>query len=240
MGYVRMIRSGALHECTEATVFLPVIDGDLNFTKYCMEESLHDMTAAAAEILENDINNLCKNYRIDTNYFRLLVNAFLSLRHAENIHLQNFYMIVPPLTINFVEYLLKAKEKITKKDKVGALFTDDGFAMGKLLIDCSGNELQVNLSCTFYLIGISYILKLLDQTTKFNSLHWFRSVKNKYNQEIDKLDAQQQQFVKSSDGDKLMQTFALTRKRLKMVQQEFDLLFCNLSSAKIFFNDAVD
>ncbi|KAL1375117.1 hypothetical protein pipiens_000716, partial [Culex pipiens pipiens] len=25
-----------------------------------------------------------------------------------------------------------------------------------------------------------------------------------------------------------------------MVQQEFDLLFCNLSSAKIFFNDAVD
>lgn len=217
IGYVRMIRSGALHECTEATVFLPVIDGELNFTKYCKEESLHDMSTAAAEILENDINNLCNNYRIDTNYFRLLVNAFLTLRHAENIHLQNFYMIVPPLTINFVEYLLKAKEKITKKDKVGALFTDDGFAM-----------------------GISYILKLLDQTTKFNSLHWFRSVKNKYNQEIEKLDAQQQQFVKSNDGDKLMQTFALTRKRLKMVQQEFDLLFCNLSSAKIFFNDAVD
>lgn len=217
MGYVRMIRSGALHECTEATVYLPVIDGDLNFSKFCKEESLHELTISAAEILENDINNLCKNYRIDTNYFRLLVNAFLSLRHAENIHLQNFYMIVPPLTINFVEYILKAKEKITKKDKVGALFTDDGFAM-----------------------GIAYILKLLDQTTKFNSLHWFRSVKNKYSQEIEKLDTQQQQSDKTTDGDKLQQTFALTRKRLNMVQQEFDLLFCNLSSAKIFFNDAVD
>lgn len=131
MGYVRMIRSGALHECTEATVYLPLMDGDLNFSSYCKDEFLHEMTISAAEILESDINNLYKNYRVDTNYFRLLVNAFLSLRHAENIHLQNFYMIVPPLTINFVEYILKAKEKITKKDKVGALFTDDGFAMGK-------------------------------------------------------------------------------------------------------------
>ncbi|XP_058442766.1 WASH complex subunit 4 [Malaya genurostris] len=216
MGYVRMIRSGALHECTEATVYLPVIDGNLNFVKFAKEESLNEETACAAEILENDINSLCKNYRIDTNYFRLLVNAFLSLRHAENIHLHNFYMIIPPLTINFVEYILKAKEKIAKKDKVGALFTDDGFAM-----------------------GIAYILKLLDQTSKFNSLHWFRSVKNKYNHELEKLDAQQQYTVKVNDGDKLMQTYALTRRRLKMVQQEFDLLFCSLSSAKIFYNDAI-
>ncbi|XP_055585849.1 WASH complex subunit 4 [Uranotaenia lowii] len=217
MGYVRMIRSGTLHECTEATVYLPVIDGELNFTKYSKEDGLHEATINAAEILEHDINNLCQNYRSDTNYFRLLVNAFLSMRHSENIHLQNFYMIIPPLTINFVEYILKAKEKITKKDKVGALFTDDGFA-----------------------IGIAYILKLLDQTAKFNSLHWFRSVKNKYNEEILKLEAEQQQFLKTNNNEKLLQTFALTRKRLKMVQQEFDLLFCNMSSAKIFFNDAVD
>ncbi|XP_053691132.1 WASH complex subunit 4 [Sabethes cyaneus] len=217
MGYVRMIRSGALHECTEATIYLPVIDGDLNFVKYAKEEYLHEQSLSAAQILENDINTLCKNYRIDTNYFRLLVNAFLTLRDPENIHLQNFYMIIPPLTINFVEFILKAKEKITKKDKVGALFTDDGFAM-----------------------GIAFILKLLDQTNQFNSLHWFRSVKNKYNQEIEKLDSNQQLSAKTSDTDKLMQTFALTRRRLKMVQQEFDLLFCNLSSAKIFFNDAVD
>ncbi|XP_055537833.1 WASH complex subunit 4 isoform X2 [Wyeomyia smithii] len=129
MGYVRMIRSGALHECTEETVYLPIIDGDLNFVRYAKEEDLYDQSVSAALILENDINTLCKNYRIDTNYFRLLVNAFLSLRDPENIHLQNFCMIIPPLTINFVEYILKAKEKITKKDKVGALFTDDGFAM---------------------------------------------------------------------------------------------------------------
>ena len=132
MGYVRMVRSGALHECTEATVYLPEIDAELNFVNYATEDILGEASVKAAENLENDINNLCKNYHVDTNYFQLLVKVFIPyFRHSENIHLNNFYMIIPPLTINHVEYILKAKEKLTKKDKNGALFTDDGFAMGE-------------------------------------------------------------------------------------------------------------
>jgi WASH complex subunit 7 len=46
------------------------------------------------------------------------------------MHLRNFHIIVPPLTINFVEHSITCKEKMSKKNKVGAAFTDDGFAMG--------------------------------------------------------------------------------------------------------------
>jgi WASH complex subunit 7 len=46
------------------------------------------------------------------------------------MHLRHFYIIVPPLTINFVEHSITCKEKMSKKNKVGAAFTDDGFAMG--------------------------------------------------------------------------------------------------------------
>ena len=35
-------------------------------------------------------------------------------------------------TLNFVEYMLSCKEKLNKKNKVGAAFTDDGFVMGKI------------------------------------------------------------------------------------------------------------
>lgn len=51
-------------------------------------------------------------------------------RDPKNMHLRNFHIIVPPLAINFVEHSITCKEKMSKKNKVGAAFTDDGFAMG--------------------------------------------------------------------------------------------------------------
>ena len=55
---------------------------------------------------------------------------------------------------------MSCKEKVNKKNKLGASFTDDGFVM-----------------------GLAYILKLLDQYSEFDTLHWFQSVNDKYNKE---------------------------------------------------------
>ena len=75
----------------------------------------------------------------DDNYYilsllpQLLVNVFgKQLQEDKHPHLRNFYVIIPPLIINYVEHMIAAKEKISKNNFNGAAFTDDGLPMGKL------------------------------------------------------------------------------------------------------------
>ena len=37
-------------------------------------------------------------------------------------------------TVNYVEHSISCKEKMNRKNKVGAAFTDDGFAMGEYCV----------------------------------------------------------------------------------------------------------
>lgn len=146
-----------------------------------------------------------------------------------NTHLKHFYLIIPPLTINYIEYILIAKDKMSKKlsfaSKTSTLtsneagFTDDGFA-----------------------IGLAYILKLLNQSSNFNSLYWFKSVRQKYMNELNDLynyKKQQQSDhlnkLTENENEKLQQTLSLSEKRIKTFMNEFDLLYCNICSAKNFF-----
>lgn len=150
----------------------------------------------------------------------MLVDAFSPFfRNDKNPHLKLFYLIVPALILNFIEYIVASKEKMNKKAKQqGTCFTDDGFAM-----------------------GLAYVLKLLNQNTEFNSLQWFKAVRQKYFRERKQLQTAKEENSGGNDASssnydaKLQQTLALSEKRINIILQELDLLYCNLNSAKIFF-----
>ncbi|XP_059616023.1 WASH complex subunit 4 [Phlebotomus argentipes] len=216
MGYVRMMRSGCIHTCSMASAFLPTGEerDSLTLSELATSEGLLSATCTSAANLQAEIEHLWRQWSEGTEYFRLLVDTLAPfLRGPKNVHLKTFYLIVPPLTINFVEHMLSMKDRMGKKNRQDALFTDDGFVM-----------------------GLAYILKLLDQIDDFNSLHWFRAVKVKYAMDKEKI-ADQRKEIGSSDDVKLQQTLALTERRIHTFQQEFDLLYYNLSSAKIFFSN---
>lgn len=144
MGYVRMVRSGGLHCCANASVFLPSLEEEISYEEQIGEHVDNTMNEALKN-LESTINNLTMNFSHGTEYFKLLVDVFAPVfRNPDNVHLKTFFMIIPPLTLNFVENLLLCKDKMGKKNTTGAAFTDDGFAM-----------------------GLAYILRLLDQVHTF-------------------------------------------------------------------------
>lgn len=72
-------------------------------------------------------------------------------------HLKLFYLIIPPLTLNYIEHIQKSKDKIFKKNNKDAFLSDDGFPL-----------------------GIAYLLKILNQIDTFNGLNWFESMKEKF------------------------------------------------------------
>lgn len=126
---------------------------------------------------------------------------------------------MPTLIINYIEYIVAAKENMSKKSKdLGTCFTDDGFAM-----------------------GLAYVLRVLNQNIEFNSLHWFKAVRQKFTAELDQLAKAHEENTGNSNTSnsnydaKLQQTLALSEKRINTIQHEFDLLYCSLNSAKIFF-----
>uniref|UniRef100_A0A3Q2CBB9 WASH complex subunit 4 n=1 Tax=Cyprinodon variegatus TaxID=28743 RepID=A0A3Q2CBB9_CYPVA len=212
MGYVRMIRSGGLHCCSSAIRFVPDLEDIVNFEELVKEEGLSEETQRSACVLDSVLSDLTSNSAEGTEYFKKLVSVFApEFRSAKNMHLRNFYMIVPPLTVNFVEHSISCKEKLNKKNKTGAAFTDDGFAM-----------------------GVAYILKLLDQYLEFDSLHWFQAVRDKYRKELSAV-VKEQTVQSAGQDEKLVQTMNLTQKRLDVYLQEFELLYFSLSSARIFF-----
>jgi WASH complex subunit 7 len=212
MAYVRMIKSGIFHVNSNSISYIPFDDDDaVEFMGMC--EGLSKETISAGKFLQQDIDQAMKKIQEGFSYFKKLSLIFSTyFQSSKNSHMKNFYIFVPALTINYIENISIAKDRLNKKNKE-SLFTDDGFA-----------------------IGIVFMLKLLNQFTEFNSLNWFKSVKNKIQLEKEKIQKQRLELEKTK-GDNLLQTLLLSEKRILEFEMEFKLLFFSINSCKIFFQN---
>lgn len=122
LGLIRMIKTAGLNLTATRTQFIP---NTQNIPKILeLAEKYSDTTKAASQSLDEIMDSLTKNFSADTDYFQILVSTFQGvLNTSEAPHLKMFHMIIPTLTINFVESMLTAKDKLTKKKAIDMYFT---------------------------------------------------------------------------------------------------------------------
>jgi len=153
--------------------------------------------------------NSCKDNGI--NYLAMLVDSLENVFNNTVVpDLDLFYFLIPAVTINFVETLIISKDKINKKNIKDGYFCDDGFAL-----------------------GLAFLLKVFNQDSKFDSLHWFQSVIDKFDRDAKFLMATRGKQLDKED--ELMQQ-NMSLRRIDTYRNEFELLYFTFNSAVILFN----
>lgn len=209
LGYVRLIRTAAIKDSSSMIKFIPKQIKEPKFAEYCNEMGIEGELKKAAELFDESINILYRQEAEAKDYLRELVKGLDGVfKGDDNKHMRQFYMIIPPLTINFVESLQRAKDKVWKKHQVGTYISDDGFA-----------------------VGLAYILRILHQNKRFDSLNWFESIEEYLRSEEDNV-MKARQMVEEVDVER-----EINLKKIRTSGEEYTLLYYSFSAAQIFFKE---
>eukprot|EP01063_Lacrimia_lanifica_P036975 TRINITY_DN7468_c0_g2_i1.p1 TRINITY_DN7468_c0_g2~~TRINITY_DN7468_c0_g2_i1.p1 ORF type:complete len:1229 (+),score=555.07 TRINITY_DN7468_c0_g2_i1:65-3688(+) len=243
LAYVRMVRTGGMQAISGYINFVPNLDdipcfesmlSDANFranpedSDEEVDGEIPETTHQAARNLDSIVKNQERKFggsSEDSDYFKLLESVFKAdLMSEQNKHLQLFHIIVPPLTVSYLEHMISMKDGLNKKGR-DCCITDDGFAL-----------------------GVSFILKVLNLIPKFESLHWFQSVKTHYKEEKQKVEqmvatanatakTKKERNIATGEQQGELSTLNLSSTRIAQRMAEFKLMEYAFSSAKVFFKD---
>ena len=145
----------------------------------------------------------------------MLVNSLENVFNNTAVpDLDLFYFLIPAVTINFVETLIISKDKINKKNVKDAYFCDDGFAL-----------------------GLAFLLKVFNQDLKFDSLHWFQSVMEKFDKDEKFLKVKEGKQGKYTGKEEDLMQQNMSLRKIDTYRTEFEILFFTFNSAMILFNE---
>ncbi|KRW98285.1 hypothetical protein PPERSA_01723 [Pseudocohnilembus persalinus] len=223
LGFIRLVRSASLNYCSQLLEYLPSsINTEDTFTDMARNARFGDTTVQAAQQLDDVFEFITSSFGSRSDYIRIMVQTVQKkINVPENAHLQLFYLLIPALTINFVDTILMAKDRLTKAQPFNAYFSDDGLVM-----------------------GISYFLKLLKQNELFGSLHWKDEIKSYFTRqkkEIDEISEQQKNVKMTATQQRKAEEVDMHRglsvRKIQSQIAEFEMFFFSFSSCQVIFRD---
>lgn len=202
-----MIRSGISESSAYASHFIPKLHSaspdaaseEPSIASVIKEAKGSALSVEIATSLDDLIESFASSFSSESDFVEMLITVFAKeFRNYDKFsHLRNFFIIIPPLTINYVEHILACRSKIGRRAQTDSDFTfvDDGFCL-----------------------GIAYILTLLNQTYFFDSLNWFDSIFDKFDTDIGR-DLEEQKIAQKRKDESFSQTLAIRIQRLQNMQK---------------------
>jgi WASH complex subunit 7 len=106
LGYVRMLRNASLKDNSNLIKFIPKIIEEIKFEDVANDLGIKGETLEACKMFDMAIRLLFKQASDAADYLRILVKNFEGVFDTEECaHLKLFYIIIPPLTLNYIEHI---------------------------------------------------------------------------------------------------------------------------------------
>jgi len=226
LGFVRLLRSASLSYLSKQIEFLPFNisfeDADMNedfYLQLIKQANFSGVSCGAANNLDDVIKTLKISFSQRTDYLRILCKVFDGmLSGQENKHLRMFYLLIPSLTLNYVETMINAKERIAKKRAADTFIFDDGFVL-----------------------GVVYFLRVLGQNNKFDALHWFEEVRKKLERDlggIKEREAELNKHKKKKDAvEENEVNFLMSEQKTTHLLEEFTFFQHSFNTARVLLKE---
>jgi len=101
-----MIRTAALKDNSNLVQYIPTLLEDTRFELQADDLDIKEECHEAMKMLDGCVRNIFKQADDAGDYLRLIVRNFDGMFDGEETkHLRLFYMMIPPLSLNYIEHL---------------------------------------------------------------------------------------------------------------------------------------
>jgi len=254
LGFVRMIRLGTMRYSSKANEFVTTTttttttmtatsssSSSDGFEKLARDAMFHDFTINASKQLDAEIESLRSNTTEGTDYFEVLTTIFAGeLQSETNKHLSSFFLIVPALMLSSVDSMYVSKQNLQKAFE-GKKKNDDRVEKEERREGSSASKLETQMmlnQSTFtddgFSLGVAYILKVLDQDSKFDALNVFDSYESFYDTRT--TNKETVVMSKKYEREEDREEHDLRLKRYGVYLREFKMLRYSYAGSRAFFH----